>query len=373
MEIKATFIYESKSILILSSEQEEISKMFQKFISKINPNSNIDEYSFFYEGNRLDHNSKIEQNEFISGKKEIIIIAKKKLNIIKCPKCDCNDCIIDLNNYILSFYGCKNRHTFWTNYDKYLSTQKYELSENKCGIPSCQNNQKNIILDLNLCLTCSKLLNQTKTVCQFCNSVHDKDHIKVKYEYKHYYCREHFHKFINYCFDCKKNLCEECVNEHNTKHQCKSYESLSPTIKQLNELKESLRTIEKNISTLKIIIDDITYRLNGALRIYQNYSNIAKDVIEKYELFNKDYKNFTILESIKNLKFSNIKIIEDLNTLIKEENIEKKINSIIKLHKEKYENYLKDDLNDITFKNEKDDDRLKKNLKKERKKNWKAN
>ena len=54
---------------------------------------------------------------------------------------------------------------------------------NKCGIPSCQNNQKNIILDLNLCLTCSKLLNQTKTVCQFCNSVHDKDHIKVKYEY----------------------------------------------------------------------------------------------------------------------------------------------------------------------------------------------
>ena len=93
--------------------------------------------------------------------------------------------------------------------------------------------------------------------------------------------------------------------------------------------------MKKNISTLKIIIDDITYRLNGALRIYQNYSNIAKDVIEKYELFNKDYKNFTILESIKNLKFSNIKIIEDLNTLIKEENIEKKINSIIKLHKEK--------------------------------------
>ena len=85
------------------------------------------------------------------------------------------------------------------------------------------------------------------------------------------------------------------------------------------------------------------------MRIYQNYSNIAKDVIEKYELFNKDYKNFTILESIKNLKFSNIKIIEDLNTLIKEKNIEKKINSIIKLHKEKYENYLKDDLNDITF------------------------
>ena len=53
--------------------------------------------------------------------------------------------------------------------------------------------------------------------------------------------------------------------------------------------------------------------------------------------------------------------------------MKKKINSIIKLHKEKYENYLKDDLNDITFKNEKDDDRLKKNLKKERKKNWKAN
>ena len=64
------------------------------------------------------------------------------------------------------------------------------------------------------------------------------------------YCREHFHKFINYCFDCKKILCEECVNEHNTKHQCKSYESLSPTIKQLNELKESLRTIEKNITYL---------------------------------------------------------------------------------------------------------------------------
>ena len=37
MEVKATFIYETRSILVLSSSKEEINSMLQKFVNKLNP------------------------------------------------------------------------------------------------------------------------------------------------------------------------------------------------------------------------------------------------------------------------------------------------------------------------------------------------
>ena len=218
--------------------------MFQKFINKLNPESGINDYIFIFEGKKLNHDSTIEKNEFIHGKKEITISVQKNLRIIKCHKCNYNDCIINLSNFQVALYGCEYNHSFSDNYDKYEETQKIDFSKIRCCALSCKNNQQNDTLDFYLCLTCSKLLNNTKSYCHKCISTHDPEHKRVKFDQKNYYCRKHFNKFIKYCFQCKNNLCEDCVKGH-AEHDIKSYELMSPDEKELEELKASLDTIKK--------------------------------------------------------------------------------------------------------------------------------
>ena len=111
MEVKATFIYKDRTINVQCLSGDEMSKLFLGFINKLGIQSKITDYIFIYNGNELDHNSTIEKNKFLSGKKEINIITYKKLRIIKCPKCVSNDCIVNLSNYIALFYGCRYGHT----------------------------------------------------------------------------------------------------------------------------------------------------------------------------------------------------------------------------------------------------------------------
>ena len=360
MEVKATFIYETRSILVLSSSKEEINSMLQKFVNKLNPDSKIVDYKFFYEGNLLDTESTIENSPLIGGKNEINISVQKNLRILKCPKCNYNDCIISLANYSVSFYGCEHKHSFTTTYDKYFKNQKMELSEIRCCVPSCEHDMQNDNFDFFLCLTCSQLMDKSKSYCYQCNKTHDKEHVRIKFDNKNYYCKKHFNKFFKYCFKCKKNLCEDCVKEHSD-HGIKSYESMTPNPEKLEKIKNSLKDMKKNISTLKLVIEDIIYSLNGTMRIFQNYYDIANNIITKYEMFNKDqksFKNFTILKCLRNLQLSNEQIMGDLNAIINEKNIYDKTTAIINIYKNKKDSY-KGNSNDNNLNNENDEDWLK--------------
>ena len=239
MEVKITFIYETRTIIVLCSSKEEISSMLQKFINKLNPETKIKDYIFYYEGNILEPDSIIEKNHLIANKKEITISVQKNLRIIKCPKCNYNDCIVNLKHYKANLYACEHNHTFSTTYDKYFKYQRMELSEIRCCVPTCENNEQNNNLDFYVCLTCSKLLGGTKSYCNQCNKSHDKEHSRIKFNNKNYYCKSHFNKFLKYCFKCQKNLCEDCVKLH-ADHDIKSYESMAPTLDELNNLKISL-------------------------------------------------------------------------------------------------------------------------------------
>ena len=107
----------------------------------------------------------------------------------------------------------------------------------------------------------------------------------------------------------------------------------------IEDLKNVLGKIRNSINALSLTIDNIKDILDGTKRIYERYYNIANDIIKKYELFNKDLKNFNyrILRTIRNLKFSNKQIIEDLNKIIKEGDIEKKSSIIISTYINKLE------------------------------------
>ena len=110
----------------------------------------------------------------------------------------------------------------------------------------------------------------------------------------------------------------------------------------LIEIKNNLNKIKEKINNLGIIIAGIKKNLDGAMKMFENYYKIANDIVEKYELYNKELKNYRILKSFLNLKKSNMKIIKDLDEIINgKENKDKayKLMDIYKTDRDIYNNF----------------------------------
>jgi len=268
-----------------------------------------------------------------------------KLRIIKCPQCVCNDSIINLKDYHITFYDCKyshkNRIYLLDQYDESQNINFSKISCSRCGFKTTMDNCDSFD-DFYKCLTCSKKLKKTHYFCSKHKIEHDethKKHIKVRYDDKNYYCEEHFDKFIEYCFLCNKNLCQECSKIHaGEKHIVQSYESLTPN---LAEIKRDLNTIKQKINDLVIFIDNIKNSLDGAFEMYNNYYKIANDITEKYELYIKDLKNYRILRNFLNLKISNNQIIKDLDEIFDNNDLGFQCNKLINTYQEDRGKYNK--------------------------------
>ena len=83
-------------------------KIFEKFTEKLKVN--INDFEFFYEGNKINKNSTFLELNKGENNKAIVVTVEKKLKIIKCPQCICNDCVIEINNYKILFSDCKYNH-----------------------------------------------------------------------------------------------------------------------------------------------------------------------------------------------------------------------------------------------------------------------
>ena len=102
----ATFIYVEKSLQIYCLGKKKLKELFQDFINKFNPKSEIRDYLFSYEGKVIEESAYekcVEDNNF--GKKDsFIITVKKQIKIIQCPMCNYGDCVVSLQNYRTIFY-----------------------------------------------------------------------------------------------------------------------------------------------------------------------------------------------------------------------------------------------------------------------------
>ena len=356
----ATFIYVEKSLQIYCLGKKKLKELFQDFINKFNPKSEIRDYLFSYEGKVIEESEYekcVEDNNF--GKKDsFIITVKKQIKIIQCPMCNYGDCVVSLQNYRTIFYNCEHKHLKISSYENYEQDQLYYPEKILCSGSGdkCKNNA---LIDQNfrLCLTCSNLIGRTRSICNKCVDKEkkefkgDNEHKIIKYEDKNYYCQDHISEMKSYCFDCKCNLCDVCVTLHlNDKetegHRIKSIESLIPEEKEIDEIKESLRKIKESMVSLNKIIDNLIYTLGRSLDIYRDYYNIATQVLKKYETFNKkpeDFKNFTIFKCLYNLKKSNKQMLGDIQSVIHgKDNAEKAI-KLIKIYDNKKKEYYDKD------------------------------
>ena len=342
------FVYEKKTIDIQFLTNNDLINIFQKFATKVNPKFKETDFDFFYNGVKLTKDLKDLNESIFEDKKEIIICAEKKSKFVKCPICVYNNCMIDIDNYVINFYGCKYNHIDCKVFKSYPDTQKIDQSKILCDNIGCDdNNQSNDPDDFYKWVTCTKSLKHTQYYCNLHSKEHDKNikprHFQVKYEERNYYCDNHEKKLTKYCFKCRKNLCNNCLNEHNG-HQIKDYISISPNIK---DFKDSLAKIKGKIQDLKIIIDYIKKNyLDRPIIIYENYCEILNDVIEKYEKYNAELKNYAILKNFLNLKIANKNIMDDLDKIINETNYQNKTNILIDIFLNEQKNY-KNNINNL--------------------------
>ena len=336
MEIQVRFTFLTKIIGVACKDNEDKSKMFENFSNQLKDDSKPTHYIYYYEGNKLDYEGKICDDRYLRGKTDIIISVQKKLRFVKCPECVCNDCIVNLDNNLITFYGCKYNHITTKKYDDYIRVQRIDGQELKCSTMGCSKNQENYFKGFYKCFECSITITgdvgqSTRGGSQYYCKEHleedHKNHPNAKYDRKNYYCGTHGKTFKNFCFTHKLDLCDECFNNH-TKCNVKGYNLMEPNIDKLND---SLILMEKNINKLRGLIERISNRLVEALRVFKRYHYIAKDIIGKYKLFNQELKDYKILKSLRNLKVANIKMNKELTDIITEQETTKRINLLFKI------------------------------------------
>lgn len=328
------FLLDVTPTIIQCKKSDKLDDIFKKFADAISKNK--ENYDYYY-------NSKIieDYNKTISdlGKNRIDIIItvkqrekKRIVKIIKCPLCDCNDCILEIKEYHLFFSGCKYGHKVDMIFERYKESQNIDFSKIKCSVNGeTQNNEQN---DFYRCLKCQEINEHSIYICQNCSEKHS--HEKVTFDQRNCYCEKHFNQFNRYCEKCGIDLCDKCLEDHNKdKDHIKEYKSMDLDI---DALQKKLNEIKDKISTVRIIASGIICSIEGAYQLLEDYAQIAQDIVNKYN-YNKDYKNYKILKSLKNLEISNQQIIEDLDNIINNKNILKRSEKLINLFLEDRKKY----------------------------------
>ena len=317
---KIFFSYDGK-ILNKSSEELTFTQMTNS-IDKERKTMNI----------LVNNNYEIKQNETIIKSKEVI-----------CPKCGEN-CKINMNNYKITLFDCKNGHKVKNILlNDYENTQNIDLSKIICS--KCNEKKSNIFnYEFYKCYSCNINL------CPLCKSMHDKNHNIMNYSQVNYICGKHNEKFINYCNKCKTNICILCENEH-LKHDKIFLGNFIPNEK---ELKNKMKELKEFIDKFNNYINEIIEILNEVKKNVYEYYKIKNEIINNYEIKNRNYELLFNLKEASN----NDNIIDEINQIIYEDNITNRFNNILNLYykmNKKNEiklilNIEKDDINkDIYF------------------------
>ena len=324
-KFKVNFIFNGNIKIIESTLDEFMGDIFERYIEKIG--KNIDEVYFLYNGDLLSSEKILSQ--IIGEKKEIQIIvienevdenSLKTSKDIICPLCK-EKCFINFKDYQINFSGCKNNHHCSNILIKgFKDFQKIDESKILCS--KCKKNKSEITKNIFFrCLKCNIDL------CPLCKVEHgkkvDKKHIIINYNDKNYLCNEHGERIILHCNKCIKDICDLCdYAQHKfSEHNCTFlYKMKIKKSDSMNNLKIKIDSLKNDISNnkSKAVIENL-----------ELYYDITNNIINSY---NKNCINYYIFDNINNILEYNEKIIKDIDTIIKEKNIEKKDYYISKIY-----------------------------------------
>jgi serine/threonine protein kinase len=118
-------------------------------------------------------------------------------------------------------------------------------------------------------------------------------------------CKKHSKDYHSYCFNCKCNLCDNCLSEHDS-HEIISFCKIGLTNLEANVIKVLINEIEENINNFNKMKNDIKILFNKMELINDNSSIYYDDSSNNYKEFYIEYL-ITMNEKIK--QSEKIKII----------------------------------------------------------------
>ena len=246
----------------------------------------------------------LEEND--KDKEQIIVKSKD----IICPKCQ-EPCRIKLDDYKIKLIECSQNHvTESIKISEFKNTQNINISNiicDKCKTKNKGNAYTNSNNEFYICLTCHQ------TLCILCQSYHDKKHNIINYDNKNYVCSKHNEPLIKYCSQCLSNYCFSCDEEHQG-HDTISLLDLKPNITETNN---KLLALKKEIDTFNSEIKNIINKLNELIKALDMYYDINKDLLNNYEMKNRNYQILHNLKEITNNNqiFTTIKKVNNMNNL----------------------------------------------------------
>ena len=259
------FIYKGNIINIQCNSNDKMKDIFQKFIIKAQINNNQLLY-YLYQGYKINEDLTFEQlissndKEYNKIKILVNIINENdnKINsLIKSKYIICSKCKenirFKIEDYKILLYECKNGHEINNILlDEYENTQYIDISKIKCEQCLIKNKSETYNNEFYRCCNCNKNL------CPLCKSNHDKNHNIINYDIKNYICEKHNESFVEYCNDCKIDICLSCENEH-INHNTTHYKNI---MKDMNKIKNEMNEYKKEIDIFINDINDIINKLN---------------------------------------------------------------------------------------------------------------
>ena len=321
------FIYQGLEIPIQCSEGEKMKSIMERLYVKLKAKKNS--LYALYQGKILDLELNENQISKNSNNKKIILlfdyndnltkdIVIKNLNEVLCPFCNEN-CLIEIKDYKISLYGCKNNHKKSDILiNKYEETQKINISKILCDQCKERNKGKTYNNEFYKCIDCNA------NICPLCKCNHTKNHNIINYDIKNYTCNKHIEPYVGYCFDCKNNICISCENEHNN-HKLISYGKM---LYNKNEITEKNNILKKDIDIFVKTVKEIIEKLNMVMNNIEIYYKINKNIIDN---INNKNRNYEILFNINNIY--NNDIHNDIKNIINEKDINIQFKNIMNIYK----------------------------------------
>ena len=198
----------------------------------------------------------------------IIKQVEKDNPIIRCE--DCHELLsinFNLNKKEIQLICEKEKktknipfETFFESIDKYKELNCCELCKNK--------NTSQIYY---MCKTCSN-----KILCENCLNEHDKKHDTIKFKIDST-CRKHYNPYESYCPKCKESKCSYCSIDHDESH-----EKDEVWLKKKLFKKNKLDGFKNNINRINILKIDIEKKINS----------LVKELEEQIKRINSIKNNF---------------------------------------------------------------------------------
>ena len=132
-------------------------------------------------------------------------------------------------------------------------------------------------------------------------------------------CTIHSNTFCFYCFECKKNICIFCKNEHET-HQLIDLSKFNFSKQEKEDIAKDIKNFEiiiNDLVDLKQIISTLIEDLKTSSELEMKFIKILLDTYEKEEKMNNI--NYNIIQNLKSFKkYFKLKKIDNLEKIYKE-------------------------------------------------------